>query len=401
MPEKAAKRNSTLVIMIILILGLSSITVRGSIGNLTMNISLKPHATTAETSLFDFDFQTELNLSIDISGLALRSEAGLGLSGAEFFIFGLKTTLSALNLDSDFIFASPFNKYGLNLSGGDSSLLFVKKRAKLSIDIAGLKVKNLLIVEDINFPDPSSSTQTDSYSSNDQSFQIGNILTIQGETLSGITFKSILGACADPQKHNRIKKRLFKGEVCTHKNLRGFVEKTILEGITLANTDWSAEVVFQPLEPIEGKIVGKINLLNFVDLRIQMESVNVASLNFKNVVLRLESEYLTIIRERNSEFDETWYWVKIPLKSDFLNIEYQAALTQGEGFTDTLLEAEIKLNPTLSFHTTAVFGNGPPIEYKLTKFRITNEIGYLTLDIGAIFTPSALKEGSIEVNLDF
>lgn len=194
----------------------SPLAAQGLAGSFTTNISLKPQTTASEAGLFDFDFESGLRLSIDMSGVSFHSDLGFGITGPEFW--GLQTLIapSVLVIDDRFVFAAPFNKHGQALfsrASGAPSLLFVEKRAELEMAIAGFEFDNLFIFEDVNFPDPSSSVQTQAYTPDDQRFQFGSILSFRGITPGGISVTGVIGACADPQRYNRIKKGHLKGRL--------------------------------------------------------------------------------------------------------------------------------------------------------------------------------------------
>lgn len=370
-------------------------------GKLTMDISLKPQTTLSEAGLIDFDFESSLQLDIAISGMTLSSDIGFGIAGIEFSIFGLEATLGGLDMDDRFIFAAPFNKNGLALGGSGPSLLFVKKRVELEMYMAGLRVNNLVIFKDVNFPDPSSSLRTSFYSTSDQTFHFGDVLTVEGTTVGGISVRGIIGACADHQRYNRIKKRAFRGRACIHEGLEGFVEKIIIEKISLFQTYWESETVFRPLEPIEEMITGKFNLLGLVDLELELSTTDITTLSFDLITLQVASDWIAFVSEWHSEFDETWYWVEVPISYGGLDLDYQIAFIEGQGLTDLLLEGTIQLGPYPSLGITTVFTNGPPLEWELAEFSLKSEVGSLELKAEALFTTVALREAKFGLEIGF
>lgn len=92
-------------------------------------------------------------------------------------------------------------------------MLFVKKRLTSSINLAGFTITNLAIFEDIEFTHPFPST-VQTYSEDVQDFRFGNIITILGQTVSGINIRSVTGIGADPNVPNLIKKASFQGSIC-------------------------------------------------------------------------------------------------------------------------------------------------------------------------------------------
>ena len=95
--------------------------------------------------------------------------------------------------------------------------VFVKKRFTSTINLAGFTLTNLAIFEDINFTHPFlSSIQT--YGAELQEFRFGNIITVLGQTVSGINIRSVTGLGADPNVPNLIKKASFSGSICKDGN---------------------------------------------------------------------------------------------------------------------------------------------------------------------------------------
>lgn len=95
--------------------------------------------------------------------------------------------------------------------------VFVKKRVQTSINLAGFTLTNLAIFEDFNFTHPFlSSVQT--YGAEAQDFRFGDIITVLGQTVSGINIRSVTGLGADPDVPNLIKKASFAGSLCRDVN---------------------------------------------------------------------------------------------------------------------------------------------------------------------------------------
>lgn len=177
----------------------------------------------------DFDFEAELDLSVTLSGLTFSNEMTYGVGGVEHYIMDLSTTLGALDILDEFVFATPY--YDVHTSywglwwffdwihpkrghvGGmrRGQLLFVKKRVTTEMTLGGLTFSNLFMLEDINFPSPTSTDPGVDYEPEDQAFQIGDVMMISGETVSGIGVTAYTMWCADMAlfqvypKHNLLK----------------------------------------------------------------------------------------------------------------------------------------------------------------------------------------------------
>lgn len=193
-------------------------------------VSITPTPTppvNCEATLQKSDVETAININWTISGLTLGLHSHAGFTGLEDVILSLQAVLGALNISDEFIFAVPFGtdlltitnpitaqvhkqKVFTKINPGD--LLFYKKRVTASISIAGITLTNLAEFGDVNFPDPSK-PQPPSYTAKDQNFAFGDALTLEGQTVSGITVRSITGICLDTQKKEKIKKHSFLGKL--------------------------------------------------------------------------------------------------------------------------------------------------------------------------------------------
>jgi len=221
-----SKRVLSILLVAMLAAAVWSVAAKADVdGEFDFFITMMPQTTTGETSKFDFDFEAELDLNITISGLTFSNSMVYGIGGIEHYIADLATTLGALSLKDEFVFAMPY--MGVRTSywgewyffdwihpkrghyGGvkvGPSLLFDKKRVTAVISIAGLELYNLFMLEDVNFPLPTARVTAlpaydlnsdGAYTAIDQLWGIGDILRIKGETISGIKVTSWTGMCAD------------------------------------------------------------------------------------------------------------------------------------------------------------------------------------------------------------
>jgi hypothetical protein len=215
-----------------------------------------------EDTLQKSDFESTLSINWTISGLTLGISTVAGFTGIEHVLTTLKATLGALNITDNFFFATPFgtdewcfgsigdgtnpNNFECELAYTviSNNLLFVKKRVDVSISIAGITLRNLAEYADVNFPRdtvfglghiytpnipplPCAESMTDGrcpflpdqseyphgYTAANQNFAFGDALTISGQTVSGITVRSITGLCIDPQLYEGFKKISFAGAI--------------------------------------------------------------------------------------------------------------------------------------------------------------------------------------------
>ena len=187
-----------------------------------------------EVTVYKFDFEADLNINIAISGLVTGIHSHLGNTGLEDVILTFAATLGALDVNDTFVFAQPFGWivagdgqflpacYENAAGSGECDILFVKKRVEATISLGGVTLSNLAILEDVNFPPfylpagfrlglripvfkPADPNGDGVYTADEQAFGFGDVVSITGQTPSGITISGSTGFCASLD-HNNIKK---------------------------------------------------------------------------------------------------------------------------------------------------------------------------------------------------
>ena len=187
-------------------------------GSFETHIAFNPQSTASEISLLDFDIQNALNITAVISGLSISLHTHFGIAGVEDVILSTSATLGALDIQSEIVFGRflgscfPFSVFFNSCFSNRNifnqivpvadSLLFVKKRFTMSLDIAGISLRNLSIFEDVNF------RSGDPLAGQSQEFAFGDVITLAGSTPSGVSLNFQAGICAE-KNANVIKKHFW------------------------------------------------------------------------------------------------------------------------------------------------------------------------------------------------
>jgi len=191
-----------------------------------------------EETVYKFDLQTDLNINITVSGLTMGIHSHAGTTGFEDIILTFATTLGALDITDTFVFAQPFAQDVLvdgqwidvcivepgddptSVLDDECQTLFVKKRVEASISLGGVTFSNLAMFEDVTFPNyclDFYAGYVDAsfydivgcipawkgvdvpyyYGAQSQTFGFGDVVTIEGQTPSGITVRGETGICAE------------------------------------------------------------------------------------------------------------------------------------------------------------------------------------------------------------
>lgn len=194
--------------------------------------------TPCEKTLLMFDIESIIAATLVTDHLSLTTNFAIGIAGLEHTILTLGATIGEIDLISEIWFATPFeavvdvNNHPNVVMIPPGEILFVKKRFTTIANIGGVTLRNLAMFEDVTFPNPNAD-----YGSSDcdgdgdvegtcvkgvetnpatqyqtQSFAFGDIITLTGQTTSGVTVTSEIGICAT-RASNSVKKFSAVGSV--------------------------------------------------------------------------------------------------------------------------------------------------------------------------------------------
>jgi hypothetical protein len=211
-----SKRVLTIVLAVLMAATIWSVAARADVdGSFNFVIDMRPQTTSGESSKMDFDVEAYLTLNATLSGLTIGTETVMGIAGPEYMILNLSTTLGALDLKDQFVFGVPY--YGVTSWYWDDwyffafmtpgrgmkegvrrgDMMFIKKRVYLELTLGGLSFNNLFLLEDVSFPNPTGPDPGVDYTTDDQTWAVGDIINISGTTVSGIAVGSWTALCAD------------------------------------------------------------------------------------------------------------------------------------------------------------------------------------------------------------
>jgi hypothetical protein len=198
------------------------------------------------------DLNSQLMLNVNVSGLGLQTDLAAGFTGIEHVVFNASATLGGVSLSNQIAFATPFASLGVGsftslVSVG--SLLFVTERAQVSTSFLGVSLTNLAIVDDVNFMHPFSLVSSGSllilphYTAQSQSFGFGDIVTLQGQTVSGVTLSVATGFNASPNLGKSVKGASFSGGVVGANKLGFIIETISLQNLMLGPVSLGSTLV--------------------------------------------------------------------------------------------------------------------------------------------------------------
>lgn len=301
-------------------------------GSFNIHVALLPEGTQTESVQFYFDLQSNLQLNVTISGMTFSADLGFGTTGPEFAVTGFNTNLGAVNINDTFVFAIPFYSAGVydgttisqispTLDGNlqPNGLAFVSKRVRTDMFIGGFVLSNLAIFEDVDFPNPFSTTeetyyvgQTDSLVGNQTpTYGFGDVLTVRGQTVSGLTIESTVGICAS-KSAKIVKKRAFLYKVnsaCTASmnNLIQPIEngaKTPLlfefedlavRNIEIGGIKFNLDAQWLPAEGLsQANLNARFSLFDFATVSGRATFAELAPLTLKSLLVTASSDVVTL-----------------------------------------------------------------------------------------------------------
>jgi len=180
--------------------------------------------TPAELTVFKVGIESTLDLSVTFWDAVVHLNTAMNIAGLERFILDMTAPLGPLLLKPEIWFAVPFetvmdiNHFTNWVVVPPGDLMFVKARITAEADILGVDVNNLLMIEDVTFPDPGADFGPLEYETFDQTFHVGDILTVTTDPYPGITLTSTTLFCASLAT-NAVKGWSARGSVCPTSSL--------------------------------------------------------------------------------------------------------------------------------------------------------------------------------------
>ena len=221
----SSKARATFLIIAIafVITAFGAMTARADVtGSFTAGVLVEPQTTASEIGPAVFDIENAINITVVISGLSTTLHSHFGLPGVEDVSLTYAATLGALDINGTFVFGRFQGTCALNVGNDETcevvsnnpwpvsdDLLFIKKRVKTSISLGGVSFENLALFEDVNWPNTQNQTR---YQTGSQQFGFGDVLSLNGQTASGVTISAKTGICAS-RTPNVIKKHTWPYEV--------------------------------------------------------------------------------------------------------------------------------------------------------------------------------------------
>jgi len=439
-PAVRCKRLTLTVLVVTLLTGLTSIVAQADVtGSFDVDIGLIPEGTQTEAAKFFVNVRSKLQVNVALSGLTLAVDTGFGTTGVEFVILRLGTTLGALAASDTFVFATPFyntsstdpitaeeihptRSPGSTTNNGPS---FVKQRLTLTLNVAGLTLGHLVIFEDVDFPNPLKYINL-TYNANGMdavvdtggrglanqtpSFGLGDVITVEGQTLGGVTIGSSTGICVRLE-HNVIKGRNWPESVdpaCGTRSplLFGF-ERVRVDNVKLGKATLNGELFWRPSTTL-AKGALSFNVFNKADMVLTLGSNNVTQLKLDAVRVDVTSGSL-----RFSAFDfngdlsfdlvQTALDVTLNPKRSPASLRLAGSTVTGRGLVFGEVALSVKKD-VFTYTLATVFdtaAGGTGVSWGHTRFDLSAKVGTVNVELKSTVSASGLRRAALKFGLIF
>ena len=403
-------------------------------GSFSTHIGVTPQGvqTPSEVQPLDFDIQNGINITVVISGLSTTLHSHFGLAGVEDVQLTYAATLGALDINGQFVFGrfTGVCQADTSLIGGDGSqcipgfrvnnpypltddLLFIKKRVNTSISLGGVSFSNLAMFEDVNWPNTLNNT---THQTSDQEFAFGDVLTLSGQTPSGVSINATTGICASLSP-NVIKKHDWQYEVnpdCaasaegnqgTKPELMFDFEKLNISGVPVASgVTASANVTCVQTTKCTMTNTFAFSGMGPVPFSASFIFTDLFSLAFSGADLTISSGPATFVLE----LDDTGQLTSVDLDlATTLNPDTNpATFTIDSSFTPGvgLSSADVGLSISRSnvdFGITASFAGGPPANFDEVSFSLGTAVGPVDISTSATFGAFGFDSSDTTLTINF
>jgi len=209
-------------------------------------------------TVFKFGVDSLLDLRVGFGDFESHLNTSMGVAGLERCIVDASFALGPLSFKPELWFATPFEtvvdvnhftNYIPIPPGGD--LMFVTARLSVSGSVGGLDFKNLLMVQDVTFPNPAIDFGPLQYTLQSQSVHVGDMLTITAEVYPGVTLRSVTNYYANSSATSVIGWSASGSVDKDHSlcNDFGFTETLTLSGIQYCGVSLWLSLAVEPCEP--------------------------------------------------------------------------------------------------------------------------------------------------------
>jgi len=368
-------------------------------GTFALMFDMIPQTNVVEITPYLFDIRGRLTTNVTVSGLTASLDTIFGISGVEHAITMVNTTLGALTFNSTTVFAVPFGTIGIGsftFINPVGPLLFVTQRTRMEMNIAGITIRNLAIYEDLEFRHPFSTLplgpmgepQLPSYTAQSQVFGFGDIISLSGQTPSGISLGFSAGFNADPSMSVSTKQAGFSGGVMEPGASLNFLSESItISNLQTAFFTHSITALFRYDSPVRFFFTTQATLSNLGLLTFSFASPSGAAFPIQLTSASFTSQAFpfTLV----ASFDSTLSLTSLSANSTiildtFASLNLSFVVTPGTGLQT--FGASLSLTPAPGLSVTSRITLGPTIPLTFNSTLNAQLTSLLSLTANATFS---------------
>ena len=365
-------------------------------GNFETHLVLIPQTTASEIALIDFDVQNALNVTFVISGLSTTLHTHFGIAGVEDVIVTTDATLGALDISAQLVFGR--FAFGSTVPFYDS-LHFIKKRVTASLQLGGVSFTNVATFEDTN-----------AFVSQTPAYAFGDIISISGQTPSGVGIAASTGICMNGT-FNLIKKHFLAANSvnpdCATEpkpDLLFDFETILITGVPLA-TGVTSDAVISCVTITACSLSTDITVSGgAIPFTFGLLWDNILEFNFAGASITLTSGAgtLTLDLGPDGSLDEVSVSVLAVLNPDTnpATLSISADAVPGVGLTDATVALTIA-RAGLNLGVVATFSGGPPAELDGVVFSLEVPGSLLSIEATSVFGVGGLVMGEVYLTVVF
>jgi hypothetical protein len=365
-------------------------------------------------TVFKFGIESLLDLHVDYGDFSTRLNSLISVAGLERCILVAYVPLGPILFKPEMLFAAPFEtvtdinhftNWVAIPPGGD--LMFVTARLTVSGSFAGLDIRNLLMIQDVTFPNPGADFVPLQYPVQSQSFHVGNILTVCAEVYPGVTLRSVVNFFANSSSTSVIG---WSGQGSVDKESSlcddfGFSGTLTLTGLQYCGVGIWVSLAVDPCDPEPVVLTGGGTIRGLWDLDItgsfSLFPLSISGFSF--------STSICDVIDASFQLSDTFHFESASLRARGTfdtglmkaNVYSSCSFTNGEGFTSLTLGSRLT-HGTISGALVGCITKQQE-SYRLTSVSPSLSFNFspLAFSVSARFGRSGLVQGLMSLRLVF
>lgn len=355
-------------------------------GAFEINFILTPEVEAAQTEAVKFLIEPQTTLQVDftLSGMTFGTTLDFNNQGVQQAVLELDALLGALMFNVELTFGQ---------DNPPGNVQFVSKKVTTAWNLGGFTFENLAIYEDTSFNNITA-PQTPAY-------QFGNLLTIEGQTTSGLRVTSMFSLCVERGRVTCEDIQTPSGGVLPNELLRFSFYETRVSDIELGGITWDIDMRYQADEPFELGISTQTDLLGFATLFTDLAFIDALRLDSAFIFADLGVGRLSVLLDENLDifsasfthqvrFDETtlrFRWGVDPLGLDSLTASLSTRLDDIRFLASARYRRPEDTDPFILFDTAT--------------FSLSYSVNALSIEISTQIDADGLNDFELQTGFDF